>query len=67
MVWGLYNREEGVKLKIIKKTDKMPQDYDRPFFVYFQNEDIEGNPVKKEESYEGSQKRFIYWAPARQH
>ena len=67
MVWGLYNRAEGVKLKIIKKTDKMPQDYDRPFFVYFQDEDIYGNPVKKEESYEGSQKRFIYWAPAWQH
>lgn len=67
MVWGLYNRAEGIRLKIIAKTDKMPQDYDRPFFVYFQDEDIEGNPVKKEESYEGSQKRFIYWAPARQH
>ncbi len=67
MIWGLYNRAEGIRLKIIAKTDKMPEDYDRPFFVYFQDEDIEGNPVKKEESYEGSQKRFIYWAPARQH
>ncbi len=67
MIWGLYNRAEGIRLKIIKKTDKMPQDYDRPFFVYFQDTDIEGNPVTKEESYEGSQKRFIYWVPARQH
>ncbi len=67
LVWGLYNRNEGIRLKIIKKTDKMPQDYDRPFFIYFQDTDIEGNPVKKEESYEGSQKRFIYWVPARQH
>ena len=26
-------------------------------------EDIHGNVVKKEEMYEGSQKRFIYWCP----
>lgn len=67
MVWGLYNRAEGIRLKIIKKSDKMPEDYGRPFFVYFQDEDIYGNPVVKDESFEGSQKRFIYWAPAWQH
>jgi formamidopyrimidine-DNA glycosylase len=67
LVWGLYNREEGIKLKIIAKKDKLPEDYDRPFFVYFQDKDIYGNPVKKEESFEGSQKRFIYWVPAHQH
>lgn len=67
MVWGLYNRAEGIRLKIIKKSDKMPEDYGRPFFVYFQDKDIHGNPVVKDESFEGSQKRFIYWAPAWQH
>jgi formamidopyrimidine-DNA glycosylase len=67
MVWGLYNRAEGLRLKIIKKSDKIPEDYGRQFFVYFQDTDIHGNPVVKDESFEGSQKRFIYWAPAWQH
>ena len=41
----------------------MPNDYERDFFVYKQNTDINGYNVKKEELYEGSQKRFIYWVP----
>jgi len=67
MVWGLYDRSQGIRLKIIKKSDKLPEDYGREFFVYFQDTDIHGNPVVKDESFEGSQKRFIYWAPAWQH
>jgi formamidopyrimidine-DNA glycosylase len=66
MVWGLYNRKEGERLKIIKSSDKLPEDFGRQFFIYFQSTDIFGNPVLKEESYEGSQKRFIYWTPVLQ-
>ena len=55
------NKEEAIKHKIIKKTDKVPYDYKRDFFVYREETDIHGNPVTKEELFEGSQKRFIYW------
>ena len=36
-------------------------DYNRDFFVYDQEYDIYDNKVIKEELYEGSQKRFIYY------
>jgi hypothetical protein len=29
--------------------------------VYYEDTDIYGNKITKEELYEGSQKRFIYW------
>ena len=61
LTWGDYNRKEGVKLKIIKKTTKLPSDFDRDFYVYYCKEDLYGNPVIKEELFEGNQKRFIYW------
>jgi formamidopyrimidine-DNA glycosylase len=67
MIWGLYNRELGIRMGIIKASDKMPVDFGRVFFAYFEKNDIFGNPIVKEESFEGSQKRFIYWAPAWQH
>ena len=51
----------ALKLKIISKKDKLPSDYKRDFFVYYEETDIYGNVVIKEELYEGSQKRFIYW------
>ncbi len=66
MIWGLYNRQLGVRIGIIKASDKMPVDYGRVFFAYFEKTDIYGNQIVKEESFEGSQKRFIYWAPAHQ-
>jgi hypothetical protein len=31
------------------------------FFVYRKDKDINGEKVIKEELFEGSQKRFIYW------
>ena len=61
ITWGEYNYEEGLKLKKFNKKDKLPKDYDREFFVYNQKLDIYDNPIIKEELYEGSQKRFIYW------
>lgn len=61
LTWGEYDYEDGLKLKKFKKTDKLPEYYDRHFYVYKQEVDIYKNPVIKEELYEGSQKRFIYW------
>jgi formamidopyrimidine-DNA glycosylase len=61
LTWGDYDREYAIKHHLIKRTDKIPKDYKREFFVYFQDEDIYGNPVIKKELYEGSQKRTIYW------
>ena len=51
------------KLKILSKHPKLPRDYERDFFIYYEDEDINGEKVKKEELYEGSQKRMIYWVP----
>lgn len=61
ITWGNYNREYAIKQNIINKTDKIPYDYKRDFFVYREEKDIYNNPIIKEELYEGSQKRFIYW------
>jgi formamidopyrimidine-DNA glycosylase len=61
LIWGQYNRKRGVQLNIIGKRDKLPQDYGRTFFVYQQDEDIYGKVVKKEQLYEGSQIRYIYY------
>jgi formamidopyrimidine-DNA glycosylase len=61
LTWGDYDYAKAKKLKIIKKGIKIPKDYDRDFFVYYNDEDINGKKVIKEELYEGSQKRFIYW------
>ena len=64
LMWGDYNYDEAVKLGYISKDFKIPHDYDREFFVYRQDTDINGNKVNKTELYEGSQKRFIYWIPS---
>lgn len=61
LTWGDYDYKKALKLKIITKKDKLPSDYKRDFFVYYEEKDIYDNPVTKEELYEGSQKRFIYW------
>lgn len=65
LTWGNYNRPKAILNHIIKKSDKMPIDYHRDFFVYGQDTDIYGNIVKKKELYEGSQKRYIHWVPNR--
>jgi len=61
LTWGQYDKKKALNKKIITKKDKLPSDYDRDFFVYYEDEDIHGNKVTKEELFEGSQKRFIYW------
>jgi len=66
LTWGSYDYKQAVKLKIIDKTSKLPSDYKRDFFVYYEDKDIYGDPVTKEELYEGKQKRFIYWVKSRQ-
>jgi formamidopyrimidine-DNA glycosylase len=59
LIWGDYNFKEGKKQGYIKY--KIPDDYKRNFFVYKQEKDVDGNIVKKNELFEGSQKRFIYY------
>ena len=66
LTWGDYDYKKAKKEKIITSKDKIPQDYKRDFFVYYEETDIYGHPVIKEELYEGSQKRFIYWVKERQ-
>lgn len=61
LIWIFYNYDEGIKKGIIPKGYKTPWDYDRDFFIYMQKTDINGNKVKKEKLYEGSQVRYIYW------
>lgn len=61
IVWGNYDRHYAIKNNIIKKSDLIPYDYKRDFFVYREKTDVNNNPVSKEELYSGSQKRFIYW------
>lgn len=61
ITWGNYDRKYAITHKIINKTDKIPYDYKRDFYVYREERDIYDNPIIKEELYEGSQKRFIYW------
>lgn len=63
LTWGDYNYEQAIKLKIIKKKNKLPIHYKRNFFVYMQKEDIYGNPVVKEALHTGRIKRFIYYVP----
>ena len=67
LMWGDYNPEEAKRLGYINADFKIPHDYDREFFVYRQEKDLEGRKVEKKELYEGSQKRMIYWVPDVQH
>ena len=61
LIWGDYDYKNGVKKGYISSSLKLPNYYNRDFFIYRQEKDIYDNIVKKEELYEGSQKRFIYW------
>ena len=64
LTWAKYNYNKGVKLGFIEANHaKTPEDYGREFYVYFQTTDPNGHPVKKEELYDGSNKRFIHWSP----
>lgn len=63
LTWGDYNFKKGLKLKILKKTNKLPSNYHRNFFVYKEEKDLYGNPILKEPLFEGKETRFIYWTP----
>jgi len=63
LTWGEFDIKKARKLNIVNKKTKLPSDYNRLFFVYDQDTDIDGNKVIKKELYEGSQKRFIYYVP----
>jgi hypothetical protein len=43
ITWGNYNRDYAIKNKIIYKSDKIPHDYKRDFFVYREKNDIYGS------------------------
>jgi endonuclease-8 len=64
LVLGDYNIKEGRRLGFIKRNTKLPSDYKRDFWIYRESADIHGNSVAKEDLFEGSQKRFIFWCPA---
>jgi hypothetical protein len=59
-IWSESERSIQFLILMLKK-DIIPRNYDRDFLVYSENTDIYNNKVIKEELYEGSQKRFIYW------
>jgi len=67
LTWGDYDYKKAIKEKIITSKDELPRDYERDFFVYFEDKDIYGHKIIKEELYEGNPKRFIYWVKERQH
>jgi len=48
LTWSTYNYDEGVKLKIIDKKNKLPINYKNEFLVYDRKIDIIGNKIKKE-------------------
>jgi len=58
LTWGAYNFKKAIKLKKIKSNAKKPSS---DFMVYKKTQDIYNNTVIKDELYDGSQKRFIYW------
>jgi endonuclease-8 len=51
LVWSDYDYKKAVKLKFIRKNFKTPQKHNRDFFIYYYDNDIHGNVVKKEEMY----------------
>ena len=63
LTWGGYDYKRGEELGYIDKNDKLPKDYDRNYFVYDSEYDINGNKIITEKMYEGSQERTIYWVP----
>ena len=62
LTWTIYNKDKAIKLNIINKSYKLPIDYKKRFLVYGHALDIYGNKITKEQLYEGSQIRYIYWS-----
>jgi formamidopyrimidine-DNA glycosylase len=63
LTWGEYDYNKGKDLGYIDKNDKLPKDFQRIFFAYGSEYDINGNKIITDKLYEGSQKRTIYWVP----
>jgi formamidopyrimidine-DNA glycosylase len=64
LIWAKYDEKRGLQLGFITSDrPKTPSAYKREFYVYQQTTDPQGYQVKKEELYDGSQKRFIHWSP----
>jgi len=64
LAWAKYDYKKGLRLGAIPETHvKRPEDYDRDFYVYHQETDPQGRPVKSEKLFEGSQVRYIFWVP----
>jgi formamidopyrimidine-DNA glycosylase len=62
LTWSTYDYDEGVKLKIIDKKNKLPVNYKNEFLVYDRKTDILGNKITKELLGE----RHIYWVQSLQ-
>jgi formamidopyrimidine-DNA glycosylase len=63
LTWYDYDLQKAKELNIIKKSTKLPSDYNRMFYIYNQEEDIYGHKIIKKELFEGTQKRYIYYVP----
>jgi len=64
LIWAKYDYKMGLKSYAIPHDHpKLPEDYEREFYVYMQSTDPQGHPVKQEELSVGSQKRTIHWVP----
>lgn len=64
LAWAKYDYKKGLRLGAIPETHpKRPEDYDRDFYVYRQETDPAGRPVRSERLFEGSQVRYIFWVP----
>jgi formamidopyrimidine-DNA glycosylase len=65
LAWAKYDYKKGLRLGAIPEMHpKRPEDYDRDFYVYHQETDPAGRPVKSERLFEGSQVRYIFWVPS---
>lgn len=60
LAWFFYNKEQGIKNKIINNRYKLPDAFDRIFLVYSQKTDPLGNKVKKDQVKD----RTIHWVEA---
>jgi hypothetical protein len=49
LAWYYYDKEKGIKNKIITKKYRMSDDYERVFLVYSQKIDPLGNPIVRDE------------------
>ncbi len=58
--WYFYDKEKGIKLKIINKKYKFPDQFDRIFLIYSQKIDPLGNKVQTNQVKD----RTIHWVPS---